>query len=157
MIRPLILEESQPVKNRNLNRIQKNSAGKIGQVNANSVYCFSTVFTLLQQQQQEVPRNLPCLVLSPVIRFWFIQIYLTGNWPEKLFYFSTLFTTPTAHPVENLCVINRLFRVSTPLSPRIQSQEGKQNLTRLDHHLLQFQSSLMKSLKTTSSSPESWE
>jgi hypothetical protein len=47
------------------------------------------VFTL--SQQQEVPcgclrRNLPCLIVSPVIRF----------------FFSTLFTTRTAHPVENL-------------------------------------------------------
>jgi hypothetical protein len=81
--------------------------------------------------------------------------------------FSTLFTTPTAHPVENMYAINRhfsvlmfrhildrhagvtlvltqcfksitlisaLFRVSAPLSPMLQGQEGMQKLTRLDRH-----------------------
>jgi hypothetical protein len=82
--------------------------------------------------------------------------------------------TTSAHPVENVCAINRpisvfmlttaklhrthsrqtfrrhicshpvlqehhahsaLFRASAPLSPRLQGQEGMQNLTRLDHHL----------------------
>jgi hypothetical protein len=42
---------------------------------------------------------------------------LTANWPATLFFFSALFTTPTAHPVENLCAINRHFRVFTLANP----------------------------------------
>ena len=88
---PSIIEESQPVKNRNLSRLLAN----LSQVNCsrqrNCVYCFSAVFTLLQKQ--EVPSTSP------------------ANWPAKLFFFSTLFTTPTVHPVENLCARNRHFSV----------------------------------------------
>ena len=56
--RPAIIEESQPVKNRNLSRLNWSSQ-------RNSVYCFSTVFTFLQQQEVPStcrPRSLPCLV-----------------------------------------------------------------------------------------------
>jgi hypothetical protein len=37
------------------------------------------------------------------------DLYFTANWPARLFFFSTLFATSTAHPVENLCAINRAF------------------------------------------------
>jgi hypothetical protein len=49
--RLLIVQESQPAKNRNLSRLLSN----ISRLNLsrNCVYCFSTVFTLLQEQ--EVP------------------------------------------------------------------------------------------------------
>jgi len=56
---------------------------------------------------------------------------LTANWPATLFFFSALFTTPTAQPVENLCAINRHFRVFTLRLPTLTffyfslSQNGK--------------------------------
>jgi hypothetical protein len=49
--RPAILEGSQPVKNRNLNRLIENLSRLNWSSECNSVYCFSTVFTLLQQQK----------------------------------------------------------------------------------------------------------
>ncbi len=60
--RAAIIEESQPVKNRNLSRLISNL--KIGQVNA-AVFIVCHRNTLLQQQEVRrtcVPRNLPCLV-----------------------------------------------------------------------------------------------
>ena len=64
------------------------------------------MFTLFQQQEVPstcLPRNLPCFVFEP--------LYLTVKWPTTLFVFSTLLTTPIAHPVEKLRAINRPFSV----------------------------------------------
>ena len=48
-----IVQESQPAKNRNLSRLISNLSRLNLSSERNSVYCFSTVFTILQQQ--EVP------------------------------------------------------------------------------------------------------
>ncbi len=107
--RSRITQECQPAKNRNLIGLISNLSRLNRLSERNSVYCFSTVFTFLQQK--EVLVN-PVFVL---FRFWVHQyvsdLYLTANWSATLFFFSTLFTTPTTHPVENLCAINRPFSV----------------------------------------------
>jgi hypothetical protein len=46
-----IIEESQPVKNRNLNRLLANLSRLNWSSQRSCVYCFSTVFTLLQHQE----------------------------------------------------------------------------------------------------------
>ena len=71
----LILPTLVPAKNRNLNRLISNLSRLNWSSERNSVYCFSTVFTLTQYQGMPstcLPRNLPCLVLSPApaMRFW---------------------------------------------------------------------------------------
>jgi len=50
-------------------------------------------------------------LFSFLVQRYVSGIYLTANWSATLFSFSTLFTTHTAHPVENLCAINRPFSV----------------------------------------------
>ena len=55
-----ILQESQPTKNRNLSRLISNLSLLNWSSQRNCVYCFSTLFTLLQEQ--EVLVN-PVLVL----------------------------------------------------------------------------------------------
>ena len=58
--RTRITEESQPVKNRNLIRLLANLIRLNWSSERNCVYCFSTVFSLLQQQ--EVKKKYPVLV-----------------------------------------------------------------------------------------------
>ena len=63
-----VMGKSQPAKNRNLCRLISNLSRLNWSSERNRVYCSSTVFTLLQQQEvpstQCLPRNLPCLVLE---------------------------------------------------------------------------------------------
>ena len=61
--RPTILGKSQPAKNRKLSRLISNLSRLNWSSERNSVYCFSTVFTLVQLQEVpsiRLPRNLPC-------------------------------------------------------------------------------------------------
>ncbi len=58
-----ILQDMQPAKNRNLSRLISNLSRLNWSSERNSVYCVSTVFTLLQQQEVTcLPRNLALLV-----------------------------------------------------------------------------------------------
>ena len=60
--------KSQPAKNRNLSRLMSNVSRLNWSSECNSVYCFSTVFTLVQQQEVHstcLPRNLPHIYIYP--------------------------------------------------------------------------------------------
>ena len=73
----VIIEESQPVKNRNLSRLIANLSLQNWPSARNSVYCFSTVFPLLQQQEVLSIHNLPWLGIplrSKVLRDGFVFI-----------------------------------------------------------------------------------
>ena len=73
-IRVVILDNSQSAKNRNLSRVISNLNRLNWSSEDNSVYCFSTVFTRLRQQEVSstcLPRNFPCIV------FDFIKTFLT--------------------------------------------------------------------------------
>ncbi len=74
--RVAILGKSHPSKNRNLSRLISNLSRVNWSSERNSVYCFSTVFTLFQQREVPgvdkylsvpstcLPRNLSCLVFE---------------------------------------------------------------------------------------------
>ncbi len=77
--RVIIIEESQPVKNCKFSRLIANPRQNWSS-ERNSVYCFSTVFTLLQQQ--EVPST--CQSPNPplfsfLIHQYVSDLYLTAN------------------------------------------------------------------------------
>jgi hypothetical protein len=53
LCRVVIIEESQPVKNRNLSRVIANLSLQNWPSARNSVYCFSTVFPLLHHNSKK--------------------------------------------------------------------------------------------------------
>ena len=75
------LGKSNLAKNRNHSRLISNIRRLNWSSERNSVYCFSTVFTLLQQQEVPstcLPRNLACLVW---VQEYVPDLYLTAaNW-----------------------------------------------------------------------------
>jgi hypothetical protein len=86
----------------------------IGPVNATVFILFQRCLLFYYSKQYPVlvyPVIFPASFFSPAIFSFPILLYLTANWPATLYFFSTLFTTPTAHPVLNLCAINRPFSV----------------------------------------------
>jgi hypothetical protein len=109
--------------------------------------------------QQEVPRtcqprNLLCLVSF---------LYLTANWSATLFFFSTLFTVTTDHQVENLChsVLEKkscsfcsLWSLCSSVSKATGSGRNAEPVA-TQPSPSGMKSSLIKSLKTASSSNES--
>ena len=100
--RVTILGKSHPAKNRNLSRLVKYWS------NATVFIDFSTVFTLLQQQEVPstcLPHNLPCLVFESS------NTFLTYTWLQTGQQHSPSFPHSSPHPVLNLCAINRPFSV----------------------------------------------
>ncbi len=103
-----IIEKSQPVKNRNLSRILANLSRLNSSSQSKCVFCFSTMFTLLQHQK---------VLVYPVIFpffFWvhpYVSDYIWLQTGEEHTSSFPLFTTPTSHSVENLSVISLPFSV----------------------------------------------
>jgi hypothetical protein len=95
--RPVNIEESQLVKNRNLSRLTSNLSREnwSSEHRVFSVYCFSTVFTLLQPQEVRstcLPRNLPCLVFESS------NTFLTDTWLQTGQQHSSSFSHSSPHP-----------------------------------------------------------
>ena len=137
---------------------------KIGQVNT-AVFCFSTVFTLLQHEEI----SSTCLSMSTPSSSWLItclvfesnHTFLTYTWlqiGQQLSSSFTLLTTPTGHPVENLCAINR------PWKNYVNNRKSHFRQTfrshTCTHPVLQWNNIILDEIiekPVTSSSPEGWE
>jgi len=88
--RVVILGKSHPAKNRKLSRLISNLSLLNWSSERNSVHCFSTVFTLLQQQEVPstcLPRNLPCLVFECINTFLTYAWLKTGQQRSSSFFF----------------------------------------------------------------------
>ena len=87
---------SRPAKNRNLSRLISNLSRLNWSSQRNCVYCFSTVFTLLQQQELPsicLPRNLPCLDFESFTLLPILDCTLVSNTPLLFFTINTILHT----------------------------------------------------------------
>jgi hypothetical protein len=92
-IRLRILQDTQPAKNRKLgrSRLLSNLSRLNWSGERNYVYCFSTVFTLLQQQ--EVLFYPISSLFIFLVQQYVSDLYLSvANWPATLFFFSRIST-----------------------------------------------------------------
>ena len=80
---------------------------EIGQPNATVLIIFQQCLLFDNSKKYLVIVQPVSSVFSFLVQNYVSDLYLTANWPV------ILHTTPIAHPVENLCAINRPFRVFT--------------------------------------------
>ena len=78
---------------------------EIGQPNATVLIVVQHCLLFYNSKKYPVIVQPISSLFSFCVQQYVSDLYLTANWP------ATLHTTPTAHPVENLCAINRPFRV----------------------------------------------
>lgn len=118
--RVVIFGESQPAKNRNVSRQISNLSRLNWSSERNSVYCFSTVFTISQQALKYpilvYPVILPVKFLSPATRLTYPDLYLTAaNWPATLFFFFPRISTllHILHIRLSFGIVHSIIRYST--------------------------------------------